>query len=234
MEFSILLRKEKGWEKWGGREFNFPLCWRDKSSSAFVQDVQLGRSKYSSTGTDRCFHLCRKGHIRLRRVKTLHWIDFIISTTQIFLWFTKPSVLHYTEHAEYSLSAVTFQGTENSCHKSWYLPMGPRPALRTSYDRAWDQCNFLEPFLFHYSFLYWMMVLPRAMHLFRQSSKTKFYTNPDAKCFQGFYHCCTFLKLYVPQGLLYERCSNLNCSKIHYSYAFPDFIYHTYIFRGKK
>lgn len=143
-------------------------------------------------------------------------------------------MLHYTERAEYSLSTVTFRGTENCHHKSWYLHMGTRSAVRTSYDIARDKCNFLEPPLFHYSFLYWMTKLPRAMHLFRESSKAKFYTNPDVKCFQGFDRLCTFLKPYVPQGLLYERCSNLNRSKIHYSYAFPDFIYDTYIFPGKK
>lgn len=72
------------------------------------------------------------------------------------------------------------------------------------------------------------------MHLFRQSSKTKLYTDPAVKCFQGFHHHRTFLKPDVPQGLLYERCSNLNCSTIHYSHAFPGFIYHTYIFQKKK
>lgn len=79
-----------------------------------------------------------------------------------------------------------------------------------------------------------MKALPRAMHLFRQSSETKLYTNPDVKCFQDFHHHCTLLKPDVPQGLLYERCSNLNCSTIHYSYAFPGFFYHTYIFPKKK
>lgn len=151
---------------------------------------------------------------------------------QLFLWFTRQckSVCCIIQSP---LSAVTFQGTKNCHHKSWYLHMGEHSPVRTLYDKALDQCNSLN----HSCFLHWMKVLPRAMHLFRQSSKTKFYTNPDVKWIckiQGFYHHRTFLKPYVPQDLLYERCSNLNCWTIPYNYAFPDFICHTYIFPGKK
>jgi len=44
----------------------------------------------------------------------------------------------------------------------------------------------MGPFMFYYSLMYWMNALLRATHLFRQSSKIKFYLDPDAKCFQSF------------------------------------------------
>lgn len=56
MEFLILLRKEEGWGKRRGREFNFPLGWKNKVSM-FEHQVQLSNSKYNSAGTKRCLFL---------------------------------------------------------------------------------------------------------------------------------------------------------------------------------
>lgn len=165
-------------------------------------------------------------------MKAIRGIDFIIYTSQIFFWFSSVNQCAVLYRAHWAQPECCYISGDKNAITS---PCSREHALQWGHhDIALDQCNFLEPFLFHYSFLYWMKTLPRAMHLFRQLSKTKFYANPDVKCFQGFYHHCTFLKSYVPQGLLYERCSNLNCSMIYYSYAFPHFIYHTYIFPRKR
>lgn len=123
---------------------------------------------------------------------------------------------------EYVLSTVSFQWTKNFHHKSIYLQMGTRSRVRTSYSKALDQYNFMGPFIFYYSLLYWTNALPRATHLFRQSSKTKFYTDPHLKCFQSFLSSPHVSEAILPQRLLYEMCANLNGWNIHYSYAFPN------------
>lgn len=123
---------------------------------------------------------------------------------------------------EYILSTVSFQWTKNFHHKSLYLQMGTCSPVRRLHGKALDQYNFMGPFMFYYSLLYWMNAPPRATHLFRQSSKPKVYADPDVKCFQSFVSSPHIFEAILPQCLLYERYANLKCSKIHYSSAFPN------------
>lgn len=67
-----------------------------------------------------------------------------------------------------------------------------------------------------------MNALPRETHLFRQSNKTKFCTNPDVKCFQSFISSLQIFEAIIPQHLLYERCANINCSKMPSNYLLPN------------
>ena len=135
---------------------------------------------------------------------------------------------------EYILSTVSFQWTKNFDHKSLYLQMGTCSPVRTSYGKALEQYNSVGPLMFYHSLLYWMNALPRATHLFRQSSKPKFYTDPDLKCFQSFMSSLHIFEAILPQCLLYERYANLNCSKSITAMHFLTAVYCTYRLPGKK